>query len=130
MNFDAAIARGFSAAESAWGVNWTPDGTEIIYSGTFDKLDDRSAPNDGGIRFEWDATLVCSIDQFGSVTVDDTTGSPLLDTTGAAILSAADPVEAYCAVGKKVIVQGRTYRIHGRQVDGYTLDLMLRSINR
>ena len=130
MNFDTAIAKGFAAAEAAWGVNWTPDGTGVFYTGTFDKLDDRSAPADGGIRPEWDATLVCSHDQFERGAILDTTGASILDTTGSPIMEAVDPIDAYTAVGRKVNVLGKTYRITGRQNDGYTVDMMLRSIER
>jgi hypothetical protein len=130
MSFADAIAAGFDAAESAWGCSWSPDGSALIYTGTFDKLDDRSAPKDGGYLFEWDATLVCSRAQFSAQTIDDTTGLPILDTTGAALVQAQDPVTQFTEIGKKVVVLGRTYRIVGRQDDGHSIDLFLKSPNR
>jgi hypothetical protein len=130
MSFEAAIAAGFDAAESAWGCSWSPEGSALIYTGTFDKLDDRSAPKDGGYLFEWDSTLVCSRAQFATQTITDTTGLPILDTTGAALVQAQDPIDEFTAIGKKVVILGRTYRIIARQDDGYTIDLMLKSQNR
>ena len=130
MSFDSFIAAGFDAAESAWGCNWSPEGSALIYTGTFDKLDDRSAPKDGGYLFEWDATLVCSRAQFEIQTITDTTELPILDTTGAELVQAQDPIDEFTAIGKKVVVLGRTYRIVSRQDDGHSIDLYLKSPNR
>lgn len=132
MSFAAAIASGLNAAEAAWGASWNPEGTGMVFTGTFDRLDDRSTPQDGGYRPEWNASLVASIAQLQAVGLVFVGGGAIegVEAGTGAFTLAGGVIDQFLNVGQKLISGGVTYRIVGRSTDGFTVDFQLASPNR
>lgn len=125
--FDDAIASGMTAAESAWGVSWTCNGS--TFTGTFDRRRDDGEPDVGGYLPQEDGVLVASATQF-------TDGASLLDESGSEILdeaSAAIEDETGSNVpdkGDRITVLGSTYLIRWIEYDSHSYTFGLKSVNR
>lgn len=125
--FDDAIADGMTAAETAWGVSWTCNGS--TFTGTFDRRRDDGEPDIGGYLPQEDGVLVASVAQFSD-------GEALLTEAGDELLTEAsaeledEEGSNVPEKGDRITVLGSTYLIRWIEYDGHAYTFGLKSTNR
>jgi len=124
MTFAASIAAGLAHAATVAGVAFTLEGGPTI-RGIVDRRADTSKPADGGIAFDWDATLLVPQAQLTQTAITDPAGDPILDPALSPLLD-----DVGFQIGRKLTVLSQSMRIVGIDYDGHQYTLRLANVNQ